>query len=103
MINANYNYLNVPISQETIKHFNDYITLTGIEPTMALELAINRLTSLYWADEGFPKKAVINISGKGYPCWILGEAESCGMKCYRVLRGTSVETCRANQVEIQNN
>ena len=100
MLNENYDYLNVPISQETIKHFNQYIELTGMDPTKALEWAINRLTFLYRADEGFPKKAILNISGKSYPCWVLGETEDHGIKFYRILRGTSVDTERADQVGI---
>ena len=102
MLNANRHYLEVPVSQETIKHFNDYIKLTEMDPTKALEWAINRLTSLYWADEGFPKKAVINISGEFYPCWVLGEKHEHGIDLYRIARGTSVDICRADQIVIQD-
>ena len=100
MSHTNQNYLNVPISQETINHFENYIEMTEMDASSALEWAINRLTSPYWADEGFPKRGIINISGKSFPCWIVGESEKGKIKTYRIVRGTSVDTYRADQVEI---
>lgn len=97
------NFLEVPVSNETIKHFNEYIKITNMNPTKALEWAINRLTSLYWPDEGYPKKGVIVYSENDKsPCWVLGEEidKYSGIKLYRVGRGTDVVFIRADQIEI---
>jgi len=97
------NFLEVPVSNETIKHFNDYIKLTETNPTKALEWAINRLTSLYWPDEGYPKKGVIIFSKEDKrPCWVLGETidKNTNIMFYRISQGTLVETIRSDQIEI---
>ena len=97
--------LNVPISQEIIDRFNNYIILTGIDATYALEWAIKRLTMLHQCDEGYPKKAVIHYSKSTESCWVLGEKidQDSELKLYRIGRGTDVDTIRADQIEVLDN
>lgn len=102
MSDTNQNYLNVPVSQECIQHFNNYIKITGVDPSKALEWAINRLTSLYWADEGFPKKAICHvICNESYLCWVLGEyiEKYSGIKMYRIAERGQVLDINATAIE----
>ena len=99
-------FLKVPVSKEIVDRFNNYVTMTGIDATYALEWAINRLTMLHQPDEGYPKKGVIVYSENNKsPCWVLGEKidKYSGIKLYRVGRGTDVNFIRADQIQILDN
>lgn len=98
-------FLNVPVSEEIAQRFNNYIALTEIDATYALEWSIKRLTELYQPDEGYPKKGVIVYSEDDKsPCWVLGEIidEYYG-KLYRIVSGTYVDEIKADQIEILDN
>ena len=93
--------LEVPISEETALNLHNYMMYTGIDQTTAIEHAIYLLTWQFEADKGYPKRGNIIISGKKYPCWVIGEmVDTRNIKQYRIVDGTNVDCIRADQVEI---
>ncbi len=96
-------FLNIPISSEVANRFKNYIKITGMNETQALEWAINRLASQFEVDEGFPKKGIIHTGCKN-ACWVLGEAKNTthNIKLYRIVKEgeTTVQTINSIQVEI---
>ena len=102
MNNTHQKCLNVPISQTTADRFNNYIKLTGIDASYALEYAISRLTAKFWIDKKKKKKATINIAGRKTFCWVLGKVNNDDIDYYRVIIGSTIDMCKAEQIELFN-